>query len=89
MTKTGILENKLLKNISIYPNPITDILNIDIPKNINVKSINIYSIDGKIIEKNMYSFKSEQLNISKLATGSYVLNIETDKGDFSQIIIKN
>ena len=47
---------------------------------------------GKIyVNKNSikYPFNNRQLSISKLATGSYIINIETDKGKFSKSIIKN
>ena len=83
----GIKENTM-NNVNIFPNPTKDILNIDIPENINIKSITIYSIDGKLIAKKKYSFNSGQLNISSLAKGSYTLDIETDKGNFSKTIIR-
>ena len=87
--KVNITESSYSDFISIFPNPTNDILNIKIRDNINIKSISIYSIEGKQIEKNKYFFKSGQLNISKLTTGTYIINFETDKGNFNQIIIKN
>jgi len=78
-----------LNNIFIYPNPTKDILNITIPENIAIKSLTIYSMDGKLMDKNKYSFNSNQLNISRLVTGNYIIEIETDKGNFNQIFIKN
>ena len=87
--KVNITESSYSDFISIFPNPTNDILNIKIRDNINIKSISIYSIEGKQIEKNKYSLKSKQLNVSKLTTGSYIINIQTDKGNFNQIFIKN
>jgi len=87
-TFVNITEN-LSDTIKIFPNPTNDILNIETPNNINIKSISIYNMDGKLIEKNMCFLNSGQLNISKLTSGSYIINFETDKGNFSQIIIKN
>jgi len=85
----GISDFKFSNNISIYPNPIKDILNLDIPENITVKSISIYSIDGKLIEKDKYFFNLGQLSIGNLEKGSYTINIKTDKGNFNKLIIKN
>ena len=85
----NIAEHSNSDIINIYPNPAKDILNIETTENIEIKSINIYSIDGKLIEVNKYSFNNRQLNIGQLTTGSYVISIETDKGKFSKTIIKN
>ena len=75
--------------INIFPNPTKDVLNVDIPKDVNVKSIAIYSIDGSLIEKNRYPLLSGQLNIGKLKNGTYIIHIETEKGCFSKKVTKN
>jgi hypothetical protein len=87
----NVEENNYSYSINIFPNPTKDVLNIELPENVEMKSINIYSIDGKLIEKNMYKFDSGkgELNVRNLKAGSYILNVETDKTNFSQIIIKN
>ena len=86
----GIEDIELNTNfIKIYPNPTKDILNIEILDNSEIKSINIYNIEGKLIEKNMYKFSKEQINLSRLNAGNYIISIETEKGNFNQIIIKN
>ena len=89
MHGVGMLDYGLSDIITIFPNPTKDILNIEIRENIKIQSIVIYCMDGKLIENNMYSFQSGQLNVSRLQTGTYVINIETEKGNFNQIIIKN
>ncbi|MDL2262868.1 T9SS type A sorting domain-containing protein [Bacteroidales bacterium OttesenSCG-928-I21] len=83
------VENLKENSICIFPNPANDILNIETPENIEIISINICTMDGKIIENNTVSFNAGQLNISKLQTGSYILNVNTDKGNFNKLIIKN
>ena len=89
-TVTSIKEKEDISNsIRIFPNPVKDILNIESTGNIEIKSISIYTMDGKLIETSKYSFNNGQLNINKLAIGSYIINIETDKGKFSKTIIKN
>jgi hypothetical protein len=76
--------------MNIFPNPTKNILNIETSENIEIKSINIYNIDGKFIEKNRYNyFGKVEFNVRNLKAGSYILNIETSKGNFNQIIIKN
>ncbi|MDR2009578.1 MAG: T9SS type A sorting domain-containing protein [Bacteroidales bacterium] len=83
-----VKENSYSELINIYPNPTKDILNIELPEDMKVKTMTIYSIDGKFIEEITYSFYSGQLDVSNLKAGSYTLNIETDKGSFNKLIIK-
>ena len=53
-----IKEEKInIGNINIFPNPTNNILKIEGVE--NIKSINIYSIYGKLIEKNMYKFNTD------------------------------
>ena len=83
------IDDLILEKINIYPNPTKDVLNIEVQENTKIKSISIYSMDGKLIKKSKYSYNSEKINITSLKSGSYIINLETDKGNFNQIIIKN
>ena len=42
-----------------------------------------------IIIRKSFTVNPTQVKIDNLETGSYIFNIETDKGSFSEIIIKN
>jgi len=85
----GISNNKLeFNHINIYPNPTKDLLNIEIQENVQIKSISIFSIDGKLIDNNNYFFDSKQLNIKRLQHGNYILRIETDIFEYKQLITK-
>jgi len=74
------------ETIKIYPSPTKDILNIAIPKNIDVKSISIYGIDGKIVYKSTHNEK--EINLSNIKNGSYIISIEADNKIFTKLIIK-
>lgn len=60
-------------NISLFPNPSTDRLNLKFEsKRTPTLSVKISSIDGKLVQKTTLSnLKSKAINISKLATGLY------------------
>lgn len=75
-------------NITLYPNPVKDVLYMEMPENVKMKSVNIYDIKGKLVEENRYSFGIGQLNISPLKKGPYIISVETDKGSFNKVIIK-
>ena len=55
--------------IKIYPNPTSDILNIE---GIEVEKIDIYDAEGKLVQKTL---NNNQVDISHLSTGKYFLII--------------
>ena len=70
--------------ISVYPNPSCDIINI--PNLEDVLSIVVYSLDGKkLISQN----KGNEINISHLLNGDYFLEVSTLHGIYTEKIIKN
>lgn len=63
-------------NISLYPNPTQDILNLEFESSTtsNLK-VEIISIDGKKVKSTRLSnFESKQINISNLSQGVYITN---------------
>ncbi len=75
------------KNISIYPNPVVNILNI---KGENVNSCNIYSIKGNLVKTTFFKNTNNQIDISNLPSGMYLLKLMDKNGNLlkSEKIIK-
>lgn len=71
-------------NISVYPNPATDIINIS---NVSSKTTyEIYSVGGQLVNQGTTDGK---VNVSKLTKGVYILTVESN-GEKSQTkFIKN
>ncbi|WP_445715633.1 T9SS type A sorting domain-containing protein [Flavobacterium sp.] len=69
--------------VAMYPNPVNDILNIDIEN--EIKSVEIYNIQGqRVIQSN-----SKQIETSSLNSGIYMVRIEdTNGGIATQKLIK-
>lgn len=65
-----------LSAVSISPNPASDFLNITCE---NMKSIEILSLEGKIIKNTMVSGDKTQIDISDLNSGVYICRIDGDK----------
>lgn len=72
-----------LRNIIIYPNPTTDILNIK-GGSFNTNDYKIYDIMGKDIT-HLTTYGNNKLNVSKLPIGYYILKTKT----FVNIVYKN
>ena len=78
---TSFEENK----ISIYPNPVSDILYFDTTDTV-IEKVILFDLSGrKILEQNQVN----TISVSDLQKGSYVLKIFTDKGvQTEKIIVK-
>lgn len=78
-TSEYIVSNKEIekKYFSVYPNPATDIINIESEDEL-VKSIEINDVNGRLIPVN--SINNQTIDISSLASGTYFVKIKSDKG---------
>ncbi|MCL7762149.1 T9SS type A sorting domain-containing protein [Polaribacter sp. Z014] len=80
------IENNLFvsENISLFPNPVNDVLTIETSKNIRFKNVIIYNTLGKEI----FTSSNKQVNLSKLSEGIYFIKVFTDAGNLYKKIIK-
>jgi uncharacterized repeat protein (TIGR01451 family) len=71
--------------IKIYPNPVKNNLNIELPSGLFINSIALYNIQGKRIR----IFKNQnELDFSTVQKGFYILKLDTDKGMYNHKVIK-
>ena len=73
-----------LDKVSIYPNPTSDVLNFKVD-NQQIKEVKIYNLMGKEVFK---TFEKENINISQLSSGMYLVHIKTETNTFTKKIIK-
>jgi hypothetical protein len=73
---------------SLYPNPTADILNIDLKKEIEVSSINIYNTLGQLVLVIPNAQELKTVDVSGLTTGNYFVKLNTDKGMGTSKFIK-
>lgn len=69
--------------LSIYPNPTTDILNIKTQD--NIMDVFVYDVSGKQINVKANNGK---VNVTTLPKGTYILKVVTDKAAYQQKFIK-
>ncbi|MFP3593831.1 T9SS type A sorting domain-containing protein [Chryseobacterium sp. SIMBA_038] len=72
------------KNLEIYPNPVSDILNIKLNFNEKLQKINIYSMDGRLV----FTGANEKSNIGFLSAGDYILEVKTNKNTYNKKLLK-
>jgi uncharacterized repeat protein (TIGR01451 family) len=74
---SGIM-HELEGQISLYPNPITDLLNIDFGMYLNEVEVSVYNVLGsEILSKKIKNTTKEVIDFSHLESGAYVLKIQT------------
>lgn len=82
----GVSEVNPINSISIFPNPSTDRLTVQLPDNVKADHYTITDYLGRTLQTGNLSNGSTNINISDLATGIYVLQIGNDtKQTFSVV----
>ena len=78
----GVGVNNVDNNVSIYPNPATEVLNVN--ANSNIQSVEVMNIMGQTIQSINANDNYTQINISNLANGVYMLRVNTENGVINQ-----
>lgn len=73
-------------SVTVYPNPTTG--NVNINSNFNIKSIELYDIQGRILETSFENSNTIKFDISEKQNGIYFLKVNTENGSKIVKIIK-
>ena len=75
-------------DITVYPNPVNDLLTIVSPNN-EIHSISMHTIDGKKINSFEKIYQSgNEISLANLKSGVYFLELRTDLGRVTKTVIK-
>ena len=74
-----------LESLNVYPNPVINILKIDNPNNLILKSVKLFDIMGRNTDA---AFANGEMNIENLSKGIYILQLETDEGTITKKIVR-
>jgi hypothetical protein len=72
--------------ISVYPNPVSDILSVNVG-GITHGEIRLYDIAGRLQMERTINSKVNRFDISQYPSGPYILKVRTDQGDYTQKIL--
>ncbi|UJF28910.1 T9SS type A sorting domain-containing protein [Kaistella sp. 97-N-M2] len=79
-------DTALSAKMSIYPNPVVDIVTIKTAD--KIESAEVYSAAGQMVFSSK-KVANNQINLSALTKGFYILKVKTDKGLQTTKLIKN
>jgi hypothetical protein len=74
-TATLGTEENALTNVAVFPNPTNNILTVE-GVALNDYTLTVVDVQGRIIASNAYSVSNNSIDVSQLASGVYLLNIE-------------
>ncbi len=74
--------------MNLFPNPTEGQLNVWLEGMANKAQIRIYDIMGKLVMQQQAVNALTQLNVSKLAAGVYMVNVNDGKGTKSAKFVK-
>ncbi|MFD1614424.1 T9SS type A sorting domain-containing protein [Gelatiniphilus marinus] len=80
-----VVEHLIEMDVLLYPNPANHLVNIKAGNGIIIKAIDLYDISGKKIEVKLSN--KNQLNVSNLPDGIYLINIYSETGAVSKKLI--
>lgn len=91
-SEAEVLQNCLLatqdallsRSVLLYPNPVSEILQINASEGITIQKMTLFSILGQLL----VSTSEKSIDVSSLSEGIYLLEITTDQGILSKKIVK-
>ncbi len=81
---SSTLENEDSKSILAFPNPVTDNLNLQQ----RLKSATIYNVDGKVVKRLFEVVPFQNIDVSDLKSGNYVLIGSSDYQNYKVKFVK-
>ena len=69
-------ENQL--DFTVFPNPVSEYLNIQLPTGTTNANISVFDMTGKLIRNNAISVGNTKVGVSDLSTGVYILKLNSE-----------
>ena len=80
---------QLAAKFNLYPNPASNVVNITNSENMLVNQVIVYDIAGKQLSTQVFNSEAEiQLNVENLASGTYMLHLQTNEGTAVKKLVK-
>ncbi|SKB66355.1 Por secretion system C-terminal sorting domain-containing protein [Soonwooa buanensis] len=72
--------------VQVFPNPVVDVLKVTSAS--NAKSIKVFDMNGKLVTNQAAKTTANEVNMSRMTPGAYVVVVETDNGSETIKVIK-
>lgn len=85
---TSINNIEAEESFNLYPNPSSDILNVEASDSFEDFTLQIFDVTGRLVQKKEHCFGFQTLQIHGLNSGIYLLNLRSEKGSISKRFVK-
>lgn len=81
-------------NFEVYPNPANETIHVALDNQVADYTVSVYDLSGqlmveKTVTNNVNSVSTTSLDVSSLASGSYIVTFATDKQSYSKHFVKD
>ncbi|MDG5492289.1 S8 family serine peptidase [Psychroserpens sp. SPM9] len=83
------LQEEAVFEFKVFPNPVTDVLNIQIPSMNNLTTLRVYDILGQSVLEQLLTSTTHQLDVSSMASGVYILSFQSENTSKTFKLIKS
>ena len=87
-TTLGISENKLL-SFKMFPNPASDLVNIQLPTGSDKAEVSIFDYTGRLMKSKTITSNDSKLDVNNLSNGMYLIRVTSNNKIGAQRFIKN
>jgi hypothetical protein len=84
---TAIADAATLNEVKVFPNPTIDVVQIQFTTNQKNTLVELYSVEGKLLEKHSVNSQTVEMNMSTYPAGTYFLRI--NNSDTHQLVKSN
>ena len=83
----GISENNLL-SFEMYPNPVSDVLNIQLPTGTEKAEVSVFDYTGRLVSSKTISSNDTAIDVQKISKGIYMIRVAANNKIGVQRFIK-
>ncbi len=76
------------KDFVLYPNPATNVVNIQLPANAAFEAYSVYDVTGKQLINGSVNATQTTIDVSSLAAGSYIIKLNGGQAQATQMFVK-
>jgi hypothetical protein len=84
----GVEETTLENQLNIYPNPVADVLNVQWNNTNETANLSIRDLSGRVVLVERAANGNVALDLSGLASGNYILEVQTEERTLRQQVVK-
>ena len=87
-TKNVGINSWLENSVNLYPNPAKEYVDIRVDGDVNVTSMEVYDVYGKLLNAMNVVENPTRINVSNLANGMYFVRVNTEAGAVTKTFVK-